>query len=624
MPSLLRLANICKSYTITKTQKQDVLTGIDAEFDRGEFVALLGESGCGKSTLINLLGGLDSEYTGSIVVKGQFIRDFTPREMDDYRKKRVGLIFQNYNLINHMTVIENVEIAMQMTDIDSKVREDRAMDLLRLVGLDEYAKKQPSQLSGGQKQRVAIARALANNPSIILADEPTGALDKESQEIILNILRRIVESGKLVIVVTHSAVVASHCNRIVKIDDGKVASDETKYKIKTRGEFEKTIMPKPIRIKELSKLSYRNLIQTKSRSVLVSIGMSIGITAMIIILALGKGLTTYVQEVYADNLQSTQVTVYRDSLSSISSASVNTVDDIDGTKVIIKSTIINDVDYTYNDTVDNINNLSAYYSSFYPTLIYGAKGDDGTVIVNEAFASTLTEDSIISVIGTDVTLTIDDVLYIYTITGIYDDASDDSKLANALITKDDLDELIDAYNLDTNVLYITLTDVTYVNSVLDDLKALGYSMYQDDSSAQTIITYIQIGTKVLTGVGMISMVVAAMMIFIVLYISIIERTKEIGILRAIGAQKKDIRRMFIFEAAMLGLAGGLMGAVTALIISFLTNGITGLSLHTSLISYNVLYHVFGILLSILVSLLAGIAPSLKAADLDPVESLRFE
>lgn len=136
--ALLRVANLCKSYHITKTQKQDVLKGIDIEFKSGDLVALLGESGCGKSTFINILGGLDTDYTGSVVIKGEFIRDFSEKQMDDYRKKRVGLIFQNYNLISHMNIVENVEIAMSMSDIDKKTREERALDLLRMVGLDAY------------------------------------------------------------------------------------------------------------------------------------------------------------------------------------------------------------------------------------------------------------------------------------------------------------------------------------------------------------------------------------------------------------------------------------------------------------------------------------------------------
>lgn len=180
MAAIIRIANLSKTYKITNTIKQDVLRGISGEFNRGELVAILGESGSGKTTLINILGGMDSDYTGSVVIKGKYIRDFQESEMDDYRKKRVGLIFQNYNLIGHMDVISNIEIAMVMSDISEKVRRERALDLLKLVGLEDQAYKMPNQLSGGQKQRIAIARALANNPQIILADEPTGALDKES------------------------------------------------------------------------------------------------------------------------------------------------------------------------------------------------------------------------------------------------------------------------------------------------------------------------------------------------------------------------------------------------------------------------------------------------------------
>ncbi len=625
MASLLRIANIEKSYYITKTQKQDVLKGINAEFDRGEFVALLGESGCGKSTLINILGGLDSEYTGSVVVKGQFLRDFNQKEMDDYRKKRVGLIFQNYNLISHMTILENVDISMQMSDIEEKTRHERAMDLLNLVGLSDHAQKLPSQLSGGQKQRVAIARALANNPSILLADEPTGALDKESADIILQILKKIVESGKLVIIVTHSELVASHCSRIVKIDDGIIISDESKYKLNVKDKYEKVIMPKPIKTKDLSKLSLRNLIQTRSRSLLVSIGMSIGIAAVVIILALGKGLTDYVTEVYADNLQSTQITVTQDDYEDFTSTQIATIDDLEGVIDVISSYMITTATYSYGDVVDdNVGKLSAFYDDFYPTIIYGVMGDEGTMMINESFATALSEDSILGAIGTDVTISYGTKDYTFTITGIYDDQSAGSAKYNALITSDDLDLYATPYELDENILYISLSDVTYIEPVLDDLSHLGFETYQDDSSAQTVLNYINLGTKVLTGVGAISMVVAAIMIFIVLYISIVERTKEIGILRAIGAQKKDIRRMFIFEAAMLGVTGGIIGTVFAIIVTILTNSITSLSLQTTLISYNVFYYVMGILLSVFVSVLAGISPSIKASDLDPVEALRYE
>ncbi len=624
MAKLLRLANIMKSYFITKVTKQDVLKGIDIEFDRGEMVALVGESGCGKSTLINILGGLDSEYTGSIIVKGKFIRDFTESEMDDYRKKRVGLIFQNYNLINHMTVLENVEVAMQMSDIDPKVRKKRAMDLLKMAGLNQYAKKLPTQLSGGQQQRVAIARALANNPSIILADEPTGALDKDSAEIIMTILKKIVESGKLVILVTHSHLVAEQCSRIVEIDDGKIVSDETKFVIKVKGEYEKVIMPKPIKTKDIAKLSYRNVKQKLSRNLFVSIGMSIGIAAIVLILALGMGLKTYVKEVYADNLSSRQITVTTQDQTSISDSQLSSILDLEGVDSIIYSGVITDSTFTYDATDKSITNLSEFDNEFYPDLLYGNYPvQSGTILINLKFASLISEDSVIAAVGQTIDVNYNGYTYTYTISGIYDDLSENSGSTNAYLASGDLNHLFQSEAL-TNVIYVQLSDVTYINTVIDDINALRLHTYQANNEAQEIITYIELGTNVLSGVGFISMVVAAIMIFVVLYVSVAERTKEIGILRAIGAQKKDIRKMFMFEAGILGIAGGLIGITFTLLISIATNVITSISLQTQLISYHLTYYFIGIIISLSVSVLAGIAPSMKASELDPVEALRYE
>ena len=625
MASLLRIANIEKSYTITKTQKQEVLKGIDAEFDRGELVALVGESGSGKSTLINLLGGLDQDYTGSVVVKGKFIRDFTEKEMDDYRKKRVGMIFQNYNLISHMTLVENIEIAMQMSDIDSHVRHERALELLRMVGLHEFSHKLPNQLSGGQQQRIAIARALANNPSIILADEPTGALDKESAEIIMQILRKIVESGKLVIVVTHSQTVASHCSRIVSIDDGKIVSDEKKYKIRIQSEYEKVIMPKPIQTKDVAKLSFRNLRQTKSRSILVSIGMSIGIAAIVVILSLSRGLTNYVEDVFADSLASKQMVVTKSNYLSFLDVQIERVNGLEGVEEVIVSSIITDATYTYDSKTASIVQLGGYYSTFYPTILYGSLPmAPGNIIINEALARVISGDStLISIVGSTIMVSWNDNDYTFKIIGIYEDLSENSTKRNAYVHGNDLKNLFDS-EVTQNALLVTVSEVSYLNTIIDDLEQLGYQVYQDDNSASTVLNYISLGTKVLTGISAISMVVAAIMIFIVLYISIVERTKEIGILRAIGAQKKDIKKMFMFEAGMLGFLGGLIGSFFALIIGILTNTITSVSLGASLMSTHILYLFLGVFLSLLVSILAGIAPAIRASNLDPIESLRHE
>ncbi|MGD9909677.1 MAG: ATP-binding cassette domain-containing protein [Candidatus Izemoplasmatales bacterium] len=624
MASLLRLANIKKSYNITKSQQQVVLKGVDIEFSRGELVALVGESGCGKSTLINILGGLDTEYTGSVVVRDQFIRDFTEKQMDDYRKQRVGMIFQNYNLISHLTLAENIEISMRMSDIDYKTRHQRAMDLLTMIGLHEYANKFPSQLSGGQQQRVAIARALANNPSIILADEPTGALDKESEDIILNILKKIVETGKLVIIVTHSEVVASKCSRIVRLDEGVIISDETKYNINDKSKFEKTIMPKPIKTKDIIKISLNNLYQKLSRSILVSVGLSLGIAALILILNLGKGLTNYVNEVYSDNLQTTQITLTNNNFTTFSDTQIEQILSVDGLATVHQTNTLTNIDYSYGDVSGILGTVSTYYSDYYPSILYGSLPEDTSgIVINEALAAAIGPDGIISSIGTTLEITVDDSVYSYTITGIYDDISSSSDLYNIYFDYTNLTTLLGS-DYEANTLLVILESVEYTTNALDEFEALHVNALQADNSANSVLSYIDTGTQVLTGVSAISMVVAAIMIFVVLYITIVERTKEIGILRAIGSRKKDISKMFIVEAGIIGIAGGIFGVLFSFLVTLFTNTITSITLDTTLISYHIGYYAFGIIMSFIVSVIAGIAPAVKAADLDPAVALRYE
>ncbi|HPJ23989.1 MAG TPA: ABC transporter permease, partial [Bacillota bacterium] len=470
-----------------------------------------------------------------------------------------------------------------------------------------------------------IARALANNPSIILADEPTGALDKESEEVILAILKKVVESGKLVIVVTHSEVVANHCNRIVRIADGVIVEDVERYKIKKSGQFEKTIMPKPIKTKDIAKISMNNIKQKLSRSLIVSIGLSLGIAAMVLILNLGSGLTNYVQEVFADNLQTTQLSLTKASYDEFTDDDISQISSVEGIQSIYESTTILTADYLYGDTTDDISHLSAYYDNYYPNVLYGTLSTDtGSIAINETMAGLLSDDALIASIGSTIDVIYDSTTYTFTITAIYEDLSENADEANMLIYGDDLTNLFSDDEMSVNTIYLNLESVDYINVVIDDLDTLGFNVYQEDNSANSVLSYIEIGTKILTGVSAISMVVAAIMIFIVLYISIVERTKEIGILRAIGTRKKDISKMFIFEAGIIGFSGGLFGVLFAIGISLFTNTITGISLGTTLISYNAIYYVFGVVVSFLVSVIAGIAPAVKAADLDPVVSLRFE
>ena len=633
--ALLKVSNLKKSYNITKTQKQDVLKGIDVEFKSGDLVALLGESGCGKSTLINILGGLDMDYTGSVVIKGDFIRDFTEKQMDDYRKKRVGLIFQNYNLISHMTIKENIEIAMTMSDISKETRSERTDDLLKMIGLLDYAKKLPNQLSGGQKQRVAIARALANNPTIILADEPTGALDSQSAEIVMQILKKIAQSGKLVIIVTHSEKVASECGRIIKMEDGVIESDEVVNKISIDTKRDKEIVPKSIKTKDIYKTAIRNIKQTKGRSMLMSIGMSIGMAVVLLILCLSSGLAKYVNNVYASSLTSLQMVASSTSSSGISDEDFEIVQNIKGVSKVTKSHTETSATFNYskNEEIEDekISSLSCYFDDVYePTMLYGELKSDtdeiNYIIINETFASKINSESIIACVGEVLEITINDTTKSFTISGIFENENTRKSRGSlsAYISYDKMESMFEEGEIVINTLYIDSSDSEFVAGVKSDLTALGYMVSQEETAYDNVLKYIDMGTSVLTAIGAISLVVSAIMVFIVLYISVTERMKEIGILRAIGARRSDIKKMFVFEAGMLGLIGGVLAVAICLVITIMVNIICLSTIKYSLISYNVIYYLLGIAMSVVIGILAGIAPSTRASDLDPVESLRAE
>ena len=216
---LLKLENIKKEYKISKFNKQIILNDINLELSSGEFVCIYGESGSGKSTLMNIIGGLDNNYDGKVKIDDVSIKGL---DLDNYRRDKIGFVFQNFNLIPYLTVFENVMLMLDMVKLKEKEKIKKTKEALRKVGLIKHSHKKPNELSGGMKQRVALARAIINEPDIILADEPTGALDKKNANKVLNILKNLSLEGKLVIVVTHSNNVKKFANKIITLDSGKI------------------------------------------------------------------------------------------------------------------------------------------------------------------------------------------------------------------------------------------------------------------------------------------------------------------------------------------------------------------------------------------------------------------
>ena len=221
---MLQLKGIIKNYTAGDTEVH-ALKGIDIRFRESEFVSILGPSGCGKTTMLNIIGGLDRYTDGDLIIGGRSTREFKDKDWDSYRNHKIGFVFQNYNLIPHQTVLANVELALTLSGVSKSERRKRAAEALAKVGLKDQLHKKPNQMSGGQMQRVAIARALVNDPDIILADEPTGALDSETSIAIMNILREISDE-KLIIMVTHNAELAEqYSSRIIRLLDGRVIDE---------------------------------------------------------------------------------------------------------------------------------------------------------------------------------------------------------------------------------------------------------------------------------------------------------------------------------------------------------------------------------------------------------------
>ncbi|MFI3329617.1 MAG: ATP-binding cassette domain-containing protein [bacterium] len=620
MASYLRLANINKVYKLGDDSVQKVLNGITIDFQRGELVSLLGESGSGKSTLLNIIGGLDNDFSGSVAFKGSYMSDYTEKQMDYYRKKSIGFIFQNYNLISHMTLLQNVEIAMIVNGVDEKKRRNRAIELLKMVGLEDEKNKLPAQLSGGQKQRVAIARALANNPSIIIADEPTGALDKESADIVFNILTEIANLGKLVIIVTHSETIANKCSRKISIEEGLVKSDETLYAndsvVKEYEQFEN----KPLSNKETMNIAKGNIIRNKSRNIIVSIGIAISIVSMILILNLSSGLTKYVTDIYNDDPLSKQIEVDKGRFDTTSSTQWSTSDieelsEISGVTEVYTARTVSGATVSGED----INYINTYLIECAPDVLIGNDPSEGEVIINESLALSLSSDGIYNALGETITVSYASKTVSVRISGIY---STESSSTEMYMYTTNLSSI--AATSYINKAYLIAEEISLVSSIMDELTTLGYSSSQFDSEAQVIIDYIHLGGNVLTGVSAASMVVGAIMIFIVFYISVVERTKEIGILKAIGCEKKDIRKMFCFEAVLLGLFSALLGCTMCLIITLVTNLTTYLTVETIFISINPLYYLAGVFASVVVSTISGISPAINASELDPITSLRFE
>ncbi len=308
---MLELKNISKSYT-TGEFTQQALKNINLKFRKSEFVAILGPSGSGKTTMLNIIGGLDQYDSGDLVINNTSTKKFKNKDWDAYRNNCVGFIFQNYNLISHLSILDNVELGMTLSGEGAKERKKRAIEVLKKVGLFEHAHKKPNQLSGGQMQRVAIARALVNNPDIILADEPTGALDSKTSVQIMELIKEIAKD-KLVIMVTHNSELAyTYANRIVEFKDGEVVDDTNPIKDDEEDEQNYKIGKTSMSFLTALKLSFNNIRTKMGRTLLTAFASSIGIIGIALILSLSNGFDKQIDEFETETLSSLPILISKE------------------------------------------------------------------------------------------------------------------------------------------------------------------------------------------------------------------------------------------------------------------------------------------------------------------------
>lgn len=663
--SFLELHDIRKAYTLNH-QENVILKGINLNFERGEFISILGEPGGGKSTLMNIIGGLDHHYDGDVLLDGQSLRSMNVRQMDRYRRETIGFIFQNFNLVSYLTVLDNVMLSLKMTKTSHAQQVQQAQDLLKRVGLEQQTHQYPNELSGGQKQRVAIARALASDPDIIIADEPTGALDSENTQEVMDILYSIAAEGKLVITVTHSQEVADYGTRIVHLDDGQIHDE-----LVIGAPFD-VIDKQPTRYRTLGfrqmfRMSMQHMRRMWLRYLLIIFGSSIGISSIVVMLGLGSGIQKYMNHQITSQVNPTAVQVSK------KTGKVSTAARKKATSAAAYKAAVNQEQVTAAKnaevTTANVKQLAAikhvksaklgYYTSTQasykkttvtaslqtdnPTILSktikdGSRPENGQVLIGRKLAKKMVGKKnyqqalnkkltvkLATVNRKNQSVTVSQTLTVSGITG-----SDDTSV---VVLPQTVKKMLTAKNVAyrPNFAIVQIDKLANVKQVEHQIKAIKgtnkkqqYNYTGIGDLIDSLNTYIRLATNVLTGVAGIALLVSAIMIIVVLYVSVSERTREIGVLRALGARKRDISHLFFAEALTIGVLAAVMGLLFGEGWQFLGN----MAIY-SLIKYPIVRisgaaMLGGITVSVVISLLAALAPAHMAARLDPVESLSHE
>ena len=645
--NIIELKNIHK-YFGQDGNRVHVLKGINLCIEKGDFVAIIGQSGSGKSTMMNIIGCLDVATSGSYKINGVEVGKMSKDQLAELRCKTFGFIFQRYNLLNNLKASENAALPAVYLGLNAEDRNKRAVELLKQLELGNKLGNKPSELSGGQQQRVSIARALMNGGEIILADEPTGALDSKSGEMVMEIIKKLHRQGHTIILVTHDGKIAAQASRIIEIKDGEIVADERKasdfYEVKDAVKPVKRsrIDMMKYSLLESLKMSLHAILANKMRSLLTMLGIIIGIASVVSVVALGNASQAKI-------------------MAQINSMGTNTIDIMPGTGFgdmrsgRVKTLKVSDSNYlAQQGFVDN----STPSVSASGTLVYGnysltaqlrgvgaqyfeVKGRDiaqGRVFsereVDNMASVVVIDDNTLNEIFADNPNPIGEIIMFnkkpLKIIGVTEKDSNPGPMSETMNIWTPYTTAMYKINGSSDINSITVKVSDAVNSQVAEesieniLTALhgtkDFFMINSDSIKQTVESATNTMKLLIASIAVISLIVGGIGVMNIMLVSVTERTREIGIRMAIGAQQADILLQFLIEAILICLVGGFMGVALSMIIGFCFNTFSedfGMIFSTASI-------VLALVCSTAIGIIFGYMPAKNASNLNPIDALASE
>lgn len=641
---MIKLENISKTFKFGENEIY-ALKNINLTIQKGEFVAIIGQSGSGKSTLMNILGALDTPSSGSYFIDGREISRFDLDELAMLRSKKFGFVFQRYNLISTLNSMQNVALSAVYAGVEKSVREAKANEILSDLGLGDKTQNLPNKLSGGQQQRVSIARALINGGEIILADEPTGALDSKSGIKVMEIIKNLHEKGHTIILVTHDPNIAKWANRIIEIKDGEILTDTKKSELKFELKEQNLPQKREIsanfdRFKESFKMSISSIFAHKLRSILTMLGIIIGVMSVICVIALGKGSQEQI-------------------MSSIKRIGTNTIEIFPGSGFgdmrsgRIKTLTRDDASYLAKQ---NFLDYSTPNTNTSGVITYANKNINGSL--RGGGKDSLAVNGITLQSGR--TFSADDIENSRAVVIIDQNAknelfADENPIGKTIFFNRRPLSIIgvaapnDAFGSSENVrIYAPYTSVInnitgdrYIHSITvkvkDDIDSQAaeervkkllsqkhgksdFFTFNSDTIKQTVESTTQTMQLLIASIAAISLIVGGIGVMNIMLVSVTERTKEIGIRMAIGARKSDILQQFLIEAVLLCVLSGIIGVILAFFAGEIFNWLN----LDFVMRFSVAPVVLSIVASSAIGIIFGYIPALQASKLNPIDALLQE